>query len=86
MFGGFFFDHKVSNRLFRMGWKPQDLPPPQLFSAMCKALQANGYDVERAATLWHGAINCDREALLEMRRNTGVYGITAIDENGLWLV
>jgi len=45
------------------------------FAELCKALKASGYDADRAANLFNRVFYYDPDAIDEMRRNTGLFGL-----------
>jgi hypothetical protein len=75
MFGGMFFSNKVSSQLFKMGYKPRDMPDMTKFKLLCDGLYANGYSAERAALLFHGVFNSNPDSISEMRRRAGTAGL-----------
>lgn len=74
------FDHRVSSRLFRIGWTPAQLRQFGMieFSNICAALKRRGYTVETATRLWDEVLSGDEGAKDEMRVMAGVDGILAL--------
>ena len=56
------------------------------FLQLCDALKLGGYDVDRAARLWHLVFIGDVDARQELRTNTGLYGAVFPADNGEWRV
>jgi hypothetical protein len=75
IFGRFFFSYQVARRLFAMGWRPEDMPTKPMFRDLCAALRESGYDIDAAADLWNKCFHYDREAIEQLKRDTGFYGI-----------
>jgi hypothetical protein len=71
----FLFPHQVARRLYAMGWRRKDMPTKIMFNDLCGALRASGYDADRAANLWNKCLQYDREAIEQLKRDSGLYGI-----------
>jgi hypothetical protein len=71
----FLFQHQVAQRLYAMGWRRKDLPAKKMFNDLCGALRASGYGTEKAADLWNKCLQYDREAIEQLKRDSGLYGI-----------
>src|SRR5215208_4183680 len=71
----FLFPHQVAKRLYAMGWRRKDMPAKNMFSELCNALRASGYGIQKAADLWNKCLQYDREAIEQLKRDSGLYGI-----------
>jgi hypothetical protein len=75
IFAKFLFPHQVAKRLYAMGWRRKDMPTKTMFNDLCGALRANGYEVDGAAELWNKCLRYDSEAIEQLKRDSGFYGI-----------
>jgi hypothetical protein len=81
----FCFPHKVARQLSKLGWPPDMIPRKDpTFLQLCDALKLGGYNVDRAAQLWHSVFTGDIDARQELRANTGLYGAVFLADNGEW--
>lgn len=76
----FLFPHQVARRLYAIGWRRKDMPTKIMFSDLCGALRASGYDADQAADLWNKCLQYDREAIEQLKRDTGLYGILHLSQ------
>jgi hypothetical protein len=79
-FARFFFARQVAGRLYAMGWRRKDMPTKTMFKDLCGALRDSGYDAGRAASLWNGCLQYDRDAIEQLKRDTGFYGILHLSQ------
>ena len=56
------------------------MPTKVMFNDLCGALRASGYDAEKAAELWNKCLQYDREAIEQLKRDTGLYGILHLSQ------
>jgi hypothetical protein len=75
IFGRLLFSYQVARRLFAMGWRREDMPSKPMFRDLCAGLRESGYDIDAAANLWDKCLHFDREAIEQLKRDTGFYGI-----------
>src|SRR5262245_49222925 len=80
VFARFLFPHQVSKRLYSMGWKKRDMPTRVMISDLCRALQISGYNAETAATLWNRCLRYEPEAIEQLKRDTGLYGVLHLSQ------
>ena len=63
-----------------MGWRGKDMPTKIMFNDLCGALRASGYDAHTAANLWNKCLQYDREAIEQLKRDSGLYGILHLSQ------
>jgi hypothetical protein len=63
-----------------MGWRRKDMPTEAMFSDLCGALRASGYDADKAADLWTKCLQYDCEAIEQLKRDSGLYGILHLSQ------
>jgi hypothetical protein len=80
IFAKFLFPHQVAKRLYAMGWRQKDMPIKAMFNDLCGALRANGYDADVAAELWNKCLRYDPEAIEQLKRDSGFYGILHLSQ------
>jgi hypothetical protein len=80
IFARFLFPHQVARRLYAMGWQRKDMPTKIMFNDLCGALRASGYDADTAANLWNKCLQYDREAIEQLKRDSGLYGILHLSQ------
>lgn len=80
IFGRFRFSHQVARRLFAMGWRPENMPSKIMFRDLCEGLRATGYDADNAAHLWNQCLQNNMEAIEQLKRDTGFYGILHLSQ------
>jgi hypothetical protein len=56
------------------------MPTKIMFRDLCGALRASGYDADRAADLWNRCLQYDREAIEQLQRDTGLYGVLHLSQ------
>jgi hypothetical protein len=76
----FLFSHQVARRLYAMGWRRKDMPTKIMFNDLCGALRASAYDADTAANLWNKCLQYDREAIEQLKRDSGLYGILHLSQ------
>lgn len=76
----FLFPHQVAKRLYAMGWQRKYMPAKNMFNDLCSALRASGYNTEKAADLWNKCLQYDREAIEQLKRDSGLYGILHLSQ------
>jgi hypothetical protein len=80
IFARFLYPHQVAKRLYAMGWRRRDMPTKIVFRDLCGALRASGYDPDTAADLWNKCLKYDREAIEQLKRDSGFYGILHLSQ------
>jgi len=63
-----------------MGWRKKDMPTRIMFRDLCWALRSSGYDAGTAADLWNRCLQYDREAIEQLKRDCGFYGILHLSQ------
>jgi hypothetical protein len=56
------------------------MPTKVMFNDLCRALQTSGYDADAAANLWNRCLKYEPEAIEQLRRDTGLYGILHLSQ------
>lgn len=85
MFGFVTYPHKVTRRLFDLGWSPETLPEPSnAWLSLIHALRKNGVPAEQAADWLDLALQGDRPALETIDRYSGVYGMMFFGTPKMW--
>ena len=56
------------------------MPTKIMFNDLCNALRASGYDGDAAANLWNKCLQYDREAIEQLKRDSGFYGILHLSQ------
>jgi hypothetical protein len=80
IFAKFLFPRQVASRLHRMGWQRRDMPTKVMFWDLCGALRSSGYDADAAADLWNRCLKYDAEAIDQLKRDTGLYGVLHLNQ------
>ncbi len=76
MFGFLTYPHKVTKRLFELGWSPQTLPEiSNAWLQMLHGLRKNGIDARRAGNWIDKALQGDIDYLQKINDNSGVFGM-----------
>ena len=70
----------MAGRLHAMGWRGKDMPTKVMFRDLCGALRASGYDADAAANLWDKCLRYEPEAIEQLRRDTGLYGVLHLSQ------
>jgi hypothetical protein len=80
IFARFLFPRQVASRLYAMGWRKKDMPTKTMFRDLCGALSASGYDIDAAAGLWNRCLRYEHEAIEQLKRDTGIYGVLHLSQ------
>jgi hypothetical protein len=80
IFARFLYPRQVASRLYAMGWQRKDMPTKVMFRDLCGALSASGYDVNAAAGLWNRCLQYEPEAIEQLKRDTGLYGVLHLSQ------
>jgi hypothetical protein len=80
IFARFLYPRQVASRLYAMGWRRKDMPTKAMFRDLCGALRASGYDADAAASLWNRCLQYDPEAIEQLKRDTGLYGVLHLSQ------
>ena len=76
MFGFLTYPHKVTKRLFDLGWRPETLPPTtQAWINMIHGLRKNNVDAQTAGSWIDRALQGDIVYLEKINENSGLYGM-----------
>jgi len=56
------------------------MPTKIMFHDLCRALEVGGYDADAAASLWNRCLQYDPEAIEQLKRDTGLYGVLHLSQ------
>ncbi|HEV2567561.1 hypothetical protein [Sphingomonas sp.] len=85
MFGFFTYPQKVHNRLYKLGWRPDTVPPiSNIWLQLIHTLRKNGVSPDDAATLLDGALQGDRASLRAVSGKAGLFGLMYFGNEETW--